>query len=424
MTKNKMKNQLKAAVLTIGDELLIGQVLNSNVRWVSEKLTEIGYSVVHQLTVGDDRDQIKQALDFLLPQSDAIIIGGGLGPTHDDITMEVLADYTDMPLEYDAEWISRVENFFKSRGRVMSENNKKQGYLLKGAHRIDNDCGTAAGQHFQINQTDLFVVPGVPHEVKSMVDRYILPVLTQKAVPLGIRILKKTLLTTGLGESALALQCDPFVQKIKTMPELSLAFLPSSTKVRLRLQMNAQSDGDQKQFDSLVEELKTYCGKEFYGFDEVTLEQLLIQELQKRNETLALAESCTGGYLSHQITNVSGSSKVLKGSLVCYQPEIKTRDLGITLELMKQKGVVSEDVAKALAENVRQKWGSTYGLGVTGFLGTEGGDAFAKSGTVWIALATPKETVAKSFQMEADRQRGKERTARAACDLLRRWISH
>ena len=418
---------MKTSILTIGDELLIGQVLNSNVQWISEKLTELGITVHRQLTVGDEFEAIHAGIQFLLTDSDAIIIGGGLGPTHDDLTLETLSQIFSIPLAYDAEWISRVEAFFKARNRTMSENNKKQGFMLKTATRIDNDCGTAAGQFFEVNhpiqpqkKISIFVVPGVPHEMKSMMDRFILPKLIAATTVAGEKILKQTLQTTGMGESALALKCDPFVKKIKAYPNLSLAFLPNSMQVRLRLQMRAKSKSDEELFERLVQELISYCGKDFYALEPLSLEQLIVNTLIENNETLALAESCTGGLISHKITQAPGASQVLRGSLVAYQRTLKETELNIESSLIDQNGIVSEQTAIAMADAIRKKWNTTYGIASTGYLGPEGGDSFAKLGTVWLAIATPQGCMSKSFSYENNRERSKERAAISALDLLRR----
>jgi len=416
---------MQGSLLTIGDELLIGQVLNSNITWMSEQLTNINCSVTQQLTVGDQKTEINRALDYLTQHSDFIVIGGGLGPTHDDLTMETLSQYFNIPLVYDGEWIQRVESFFSSRNRVMSENNKKQGYLLKDSNRIDNDCGTAAGQHFIVNvrgrKIEIFVVPGVPHEMKSMMNRYILPLLSKRTLAQGEKILRSTLLTTGIGESALAEKCNPFVLKIKAIPTITLAFLPSSTQVKLRLQTTTKTLAEEAQFQSLVEELKAYCGKDFYGFEPTNLEKIIIEHLIQQKQSLALAESCTGGLISHLLTQVPKSSEVLRGSLISYQTELKTIELNIPTEFIKENGVVSEKVAIAMAESIRQKWGTTFAISSTGYLGPTGGDEFAKLGTVWIAVSSPEKTVTKSLYLaENHRERNKERTAQAALDLLRR----
>ena len=417
---------MQGSLLTIGDELLIGQVINSNTAWMGSKLTDINCKVTQQLSVGDKKVEIEKALDYLIPQSDFIIIGGGLGPTHDDITMEVLSDYFCIPLEYDAEWIGRVEAFFTARKRLMSENNKKQALLLKDAHRIDNDCGTAAGQHFTPSkyghEIEIFVVPGVPFEMKSMMERYILPTLSKKSLKAGEKILKTTLLTTGAGESALAQKCDPFVKKVQQLANYTLAFLPSPTQVRLRLQTTAKTPEEESQFHSLVEELKGYCGKDFYGFEPETMEESLITRLRQQHITITLAESCTGGLVTHLLTQIPGSSEVVRGTLVPYQTDLKTSELGVSVDLMKTHGVVSEQTAIAMAEGVRKKWGTDIGVATTGYLGPSGGDEHSPVGTVWIAVATADKTETKSLHMDQHRERNKDRSAQATLDLIRRSI--
>ncbi|MBU6155050.1 MAG: competence/damage-inducible protein A [Bdellovibrionales bacterium] len=410
----------KAAILTIGDELLIGQVLNSNSQWMSEKLTEIGWEVASQLTVGDDESSIRDALNFLLKKSDAIIIGGGLGPTHDDITLETLSRFFNTPLELDPEWIKTLEELFRSRNRQMTDNNRKQALLLKGATRIDNDCGTAAGQYLEEGKTSVFVVPGVPHEMKSMMERFILPCLGKKSLESGERILKTTLLTTGVGESALAARLDSFVRKVQTLPGVTLAFLPSPTSVRLRLQMRCRTKEQESIFEELASELQAGCGEDFFGRETDMIEALVINRMIKLQRTLALAESCTGGLITHRLTGVPGASKVLRGTLVPYQEELKTLELGISKSLLESQGVVSEKTVRAMAEGIRKKWNSDYGLATTGYLGPTGGDSLAALGTVWIALSHSGGTLAREYRYENHRERSKERAAQSAIDLIRR----
>ena len=360
---------MKASLLTIGDEILIGQIVNSNTAWMSDQLTAIGIEVVSQLSVGDHEAEIVGALEFIGPRSDIVIIGGGLGPTHDDLTLEALSHYFDMPLVKDSEWLAQVEKFFAERKRTMSENNKKQALLLDQAVRIDNDCGTAAGQHFKKGDTEFFVVPGVPHEMKSMMSRYILPYLQDKYP--AAKILKKSLLTTGIGESALATRLDAFVQKIKAHPEASLAFLPSPTQVKLRLQMRSDTELRAREFNQWVDELIELCGNDFFGTEPDTLEELLVRKLVQSQQSLALAESCTGGLIAHRLTQIPGASQVLKGSLVAYQNQIKERELGISQVDLETKGVVSEATAVAMAESIRKKWSTDFCSFRHGISGTE-----------------------------------------------------
>lgn len=413
---------MKASILSIGDELLIGQILNSNTQWISEKLTEVGVQVRRQLTVGDQENEIHAGLTHSLEGVQFLIIGGGLGPTHDDLTLSSLSTYFKTPQFYDEEWIKKVEEYFVSRKRVMSENNKKQAYLLTGAIRIDNDCGTAAGQHLQHNGVDIFVVPGVPHEMKSMMERYILPFIQSKTIPSGEKILKRTLLTTGLGESLLATRLQSFVEQIKKDPRFSLAFLPNNISVKLRLQMTSKNTSDTTDFKNACNQLIQLCGEDYYGDDPSTLEEMILKNLRSKNQTLALAESCTGGLLSHRLTQIPGSSETLRGCLVSYQEQIKTDELGISKEFLKKNGVVSEGTSRLMAEAIRKKWNTDYALSTTGYLGPQGGDAFATVGTVWMSVSGPKGTISRSFQYENHRERAKERASQSALDLLRRSL--
>jgi nicotinamide-nucleotide amidase len=410
----------KAAILTIGDELLIGQVLNSNSQWMSERLTEIGWEVASQVTVGDDETSIRDALSFLLKKCDAIIIGGGLGPTHDDITLDVLSRFFKTPLEMDPEWLQILEELFRSRNRQMSDNNRKQAFLLKGATRIDNDCGTAAGQYLEEGKTSVFVVPGVPHEMKSMMERFILPTLSAKSLGSGERILKTTLLTTGIGESALASRLEPFVKKTTSIPGLTLAFLPNLTTVRLRLQMRIHTPEEEILFQTLTAELKKNCGDDFFGIEPESIDRLVVERMIQGNKSLALAESCTAGLISHRLTQIPGASKILRGAIVPYQEDLKTLELGIPKDLIQTKGIVSEAVAREMADAVRRKWGTDYGLATTGYLGPTGGDSSAALGTVWIALSHSAGTITREYRYENHRERSKERAAQSAIDLLRR----
>jgi nicotinamide-nucleotide amidase len=266
----------------------------------------------------------------------------------------------------------------------------------------------------------IFVVPGVPFEMKSMMERYILPFLASRTLGSGERIRKETLLTTGVGESALADRLKDFVASVQADPRMSLAFLPSPTHVRLRLQMKTADPVDEALFDAKVAELKQQCGKDFYGMDPATIEEMIVQQLSERGQSLAIAESCTGGWIAHRITEIPGASRILRGSLVAYQAGIKTLELGISNDFLSAHGVVSEATAKAMAQEIRQKWGADFGLATTGYLGPGGGDSFAPVGTVWIGLSTPEGTLAREYRYESQRARAKERASQSALDLLRR----
>lgn len=423
----------RAAILTIGDELLIGQVLNSNVQWISDQLIQQGIEVTTHLTVGDSLTEIHSALDYLTGHNsktptrcEVLIIGGGLGPTHDDLTMEALSKYTGRELKLDTDWLLQLENYFKSKNRPMAANNKKQAYLLDGATRIDNDCGTAAGQYFTIpthpqGTCEVFVVPGVPHEMKSMFQRFIGPKLgssNEKA------ILKKTLVITGIGESMLAEKCAPVVAKIKVDPNFSMAFLPSPTHVRVRIQTRAEHE---PKLNLLIQEILPLIGNDFVGFETETtnaiqlMDQGVVQKLTELKKTVAIAESCTGGLVSHRLTQIPGASKILVGSIVPYQTQTKHSLLSVDENTLKQNDVVSESVVIEMAKKVRALFHSDFGVATTGYLGPTG-SANVPVGTVWLAVDSEKGTVTKTFTYENHRERNKERATQSAIDLLRRNV--
>lgn len=411
---------MKVSLLTIGDELLIGQVLNSNAHWIGEQLVQQGIKLQSQLTVGDDDRSIIGALNFLKAQSDVILIGGGLGPTHDDITLEVVSKFVSDSLVEDREWLDRMRAYFESRNRVMTPNNHKQAMVLSRARRLDNDCGTAPGQHIHHQATEIFVFPGVPHEMKSMFQREILPWIQSQRK--GGAIFQTTLLTTGIGESALAQKCEPFVQKVQKTSGASLAFLPSHQGVRLRFMLQSSDARAAQDFQSAVQELKGLCGEDAYGLEPDTLESKVIELLTQKKSTLALAESCTGGLIAHRLTQVPGASQVFRGGLIPYQEKLKTLELEIPPRTFQERGVVSETVAKAMAWSIQKKWDVDYALSTTGYLGPSGGDAFAPVGTVCMAIATRQGIIARTFLFEANRERTKERAAQTALDLLRRQL--
>ncbi len=409
---------MKAAILTIGDELLIGQVLNSNVQWMSEKLANIGVRVVTHLTCPDFIPDILVAIDYC-KSADVLLVGGGLGPTHDDVTMEAIAKAAGVELIRDEEWLERVRAFFRERGREMSKNNEKQALLPQRAIRIDNDCGTAAGVKLKVGQQHWYVFPGVPHEMQSMFERVILPELRDE---LPGTLLSRTLLTTGIGESALAQKLDPIVQRIQKTEDFMLAFLPSTMGVRLRLMQQASGIVDPKEFESLFAELMLACASYFYGVDDDTLEGIVIQTLKRKNQTIATCESCTGGLIAHRLTQIEGASSTFLGGFIPYQTEQKVSKLGITADFIQKHGVVSEAVAIAMAEKTRQDFKTDFAVSTTGYLGATGGTEQAPNGTAWIAVSGPKGTSAQVFTFEKNRKRGKDRAAQTALDAVRRAL--
>lgn len=410
----------RASILAVGDELLIGQVINSNAAWIGDKLTEAGYVVVRHTVVGDDRRAIAMALQDCATDSDVVLVSGGLGPTHDDLTVESIAAWAGLELEEDPAVVERIRGFFLARGREMTENNRRQALRPYGSELIDNDCGTAPGHWLPMpmakGRGHVVLMPGVPHEMKSMMERFVLPRL--RAAAAGAAVLRCTLHTAGVGESVLATKLDG-VQALLG-PDVTLAYLPSLGEVRLRVTARGSTETQARALLEPVEVfLRDRLGHHVYDGDGGTLEAAVGQLLVQRGFTLAAAESCTGGYFNHRMTNVAGSSRYIRGGIVAYANEIKTKELGVPVEFFATAGAVSREVAAAMAEGVRRKFAADIGVGITGVAGPGGGTPEKPIGLVYIAVADSAGVDVRRMQFENDRLRNKERTVSAALNLVR-----
>ncbi|MCS7082553.1 MAG: competence/damage-inducible protein A [Bacteroidetes bacterium] len=411
---------MRAAVLAIGDELLIGQVVNTNAAWIGERLSELGLRVVYQMSVGDQPEAIQEALAFLWPRIDVLVSTGGLGPTHDDRTVEAMADYFGWHLELDSEWVARMRAFFAARGHPMPDNNLRQARLPRQAERIPNALGTAPGIWFEREDRVLVVLPGVPYEMQAMMRDFVLPRLGARSD--GERTRRRTLLTAGIGESALAERIgdlSPWLAR-----GLEVAYLSSPTGVRLRLTARGR---DPQQLERVLEELEAHLrsriGQYIYGTDEEALEIVVGRLLSERSWTIAVAESCTGGLILDRLTNAPGSSRYLLGGVVAYANAAKTALLDVDPEVLAQHGAVSEPVALQMAEGARRRFQATVGIATTGIAGPTGGTPEKPVGLVWIGLSAPTGTWARRYQFEQDRRRNKERAAQAALFWLWQYLT-
>ncbi len=416
----------RAAVLSIGDELLIGQVVNSNAAWMGAALTDKGFRVMRHLSVGDDEDAIAAALDQCLSDAEVVVICGGLGPTDDDLTLRSVARHLKRGLRVDQNWVAHIEKFFRSRGREMAPSNVRQGEVPEGAELLPNPSGTAPGIWVELTTEDatgpahagkvLALTPGVPYEMMEIMEQEILPRLAPRAK--GCAIFHRTLHTAGLGESQLA----QMISGTRTMltPSLKLAYLPHFGEVRLRITAEAENsvraEGDAAPLEFF---LRQKLEHHLYGADGDTLELAVIRLLRERKATIAVAESCTGGLINNRFTNVPGSSQILHGGIITYANVVKTAELGVPAELFTTVGAVSEEVARAMAEGVRRKFSATIGLAVTGIAGPDGGTPEKPVGTVWIAVCDGKGTVARKVICEQNRLRNKERFTTAALNSVR-----
>jgi len=403
-------------LITIGDELLIGQVVNTNASWMAKNLNENGADVRQITSVSDTGDEIMRALKEAEERADLVLITGGLGPTHDDITKDILCQYFQTNMVEDTAVLKSIHDFFKRKGLALTEFNRRQALVPKGSIVVQNPLGTAPGLAFHKNGKLFVAMPGVPYEMKHIMQTFVLPWL-QNNYP-GHIILHKTIMTQGIGESFLAANIAEWVDRIPS--EIKLAYLPSPGIVRLRLSIKGNNrDAMASLLDSEVEKLMKFIPEYFWGFDDEKLEAVLGEILKKQRKSICTAESCTGGYIAHRITGVPGSSEWFKGSVVAYDNTIKKELLKVPEEMLEKHGAVSREVVEEMALQACQLMNTDYAISVSGIAGPDGGTAEKPVGTVWIAIAGPDTIVSKKFLFGDERDRNIVRAGTAALGFLR-----
>ncbi len=416
---------MKAEILTIGDEILIGQITNTNSVWIAQQLNMAGIRVSHMASVADDEKAIAEAFDSAAKRADLVLITGGLGPTKDDITKLTFSNYFNAALEINKDVLEDVTRFFTQRGKEITEINRKQALIPNGCVVIRNANGTAPGMWMQKDKTIFISMPGVPYEMKAMVTDFILPKL-EREYTLD-HIYHKTVLTTGIGESVLAELIEKWEDNLASK-NIKLAYLPQPGMVRLRLSSYGNNQEALKQ--NIEEEIKNlipliekyFYGFENYGEENNNLEQEVSRLLRERNKTVALAESCTGGYISSLFTAIPGASDVFKGAVVPYTNEAKHTLLEVDKNVFATTGAVSKECVEQLAENVLKKFNSDYAIAVSGIAGPSGGSAEKPVGLVWIAVADKNGITAQRFQFGDNRQRNIIMSAAGALNMLRKLI--
>ena len=408
---------LRATILTVGDEILIGQVTDTNATYMAAALSEEGITVVEHLSVADSRMGIMSGLDRALEQSELVLMTGGLGPTKDDITKLVLADYFGAELRLHNPTWKRLQKIFSRYGREATEAHKQQCRLPTGAKIMVNERGTAPGLWLEKDDQVVVSMPGVPYEMQYLMDQEVMRRLKRRQFDAEV-LRSVTILTAGEGESAIAERLEELEDNL---PEhMGLAYLPSLGTVRLRI--SARGDDE----DSLRSDLEAYR-KEFervlgplvYGYGKDDLASVTARALQERGATLATAESCTGGALGSLITALPGSSQHYLGGVVAYSNPLKTALLGVPEAILTEFGAVSQETVAAMAEGARTRLGADYALATSGIAGPGGGTPQKPVGTIWIGLATPEGTVTRLLRSGKDRQRNIEYTALHALNLLR-----
>ncbi|MCD7962564.1 MAG: competence/damage-inducible protein A [Rikenellaceae bacterium] len=410
---------MTAEIITIGDEILIGQVVDTNSAWLGQKLNEYGVQIVRITSVRDDKNEIIETLDSSLSRSDLVLITGGLGPTKDDLTKKTLAEYFECKLVMDEGAYRNIENLVRERGFDFNELKQQQALVPEKCTVIPNLHGTAPGMWFEKEGRIVVSMPGVPFEMKAMVDDYLIEMIKRH---FSLRnIIHKTAITYGIPESALAIKIEPWED---SLPEyLKLAYLPNPNCIRLRLSAY-ESDKEKvmKVIDEKFAELQKMIPESFLGYGDTSLEGVVADMLLERKETLSVAESCTGGYISSLFTAMNGASDYLTAGVVSYTVDAKVNILGVNREDVDRYGVVSEEVAKQMAEGVRRLNGTTYGISTTGIAGPTGETEETPVGTVCIGVATPHGTITRKFMFGKLRNENIKRASANAINMLRMEI--
>ena len=408
---------MKAELLTIGDEILIGQIVNTNAIFLSKALNKIGIEIIQITSISDNKAHIIRALEASKKRANILIITGGLGPTKDDVTKHTLCEYFKDSLVLNKKILDHIEDIFaKYITTPINDQNRQQALLPSKAKIFKNHHGTASGMWFEEKNRVVISLPGVPFEMKSLMKYEVIPAL--QAHFERHFIIHKTALTYGLGESAIAKRIIKWENKL---PEkIKLAYLPNLGRVRLRLSGKGKDEQYLKTqintaFDSLIPQIKDI----FIGFEgQTSLEEQIQSAFIEKKLTLAIAESCTGGEISARLTKIPGSSAYFKGSVITYQTETKSDLLGLTQELIGQKSAVSKEVAEAMASAARIKFNSSIAISTTGNAGPTKGDSDAELGTVWIAVATSKKIFSKKFLFGIHRERVVQKAVNKALELI------
>ncbi len=411
-----MAKDILAEVITIGDEILYGQITDTNTQWISAELDKIGVKTVRKSSVGDREDRILDVLREAESRADIILMTGGLGPTKDDITKKTLAKYFNSTLEIHPEALRDVAEIFTRRGFELTELNRQQAALPTNATFISNKVGTAPGMWFEKDGKVFVSMPGVPHEMKWLMENVILDKLRQHfRTPV---IYHKMIRTIGIGESFLATKIETWEDNLP--PHIRLAYLPSMGQVKLRLTATGEDLATlQQEVQAQIDGLLQIVPEHVYGYDSDELEMTVGRTLAEKGLTLAVAESCTGGFLGHSVTRIPGSSRYFVGGILAYSNEVKINQLGVSPETLREHGAVSEQTVREMAENVRQRLNASIGVATTGIAGPDGGTPEKPVGTVWIAYADGTRTVTKKLQLFKDREINIKFSALSVLNLIR-----
>ena len=412
---------MKSKIISIGDEILIGQIVNTNAAFLGDRLFSIGIPVAKTVVISDEEAELLSEFEDSFKNYDVTIITGGLGPTHDDITKPVLLKFFKDEFVRDEKVLAHVRNIFNSRNINMPKVNEDQALVPKNSKVIWNANGTAPGIWIEKDKKIFIALPGVPFEMRSMIENEILPELKKRfSSGSGKVYLQRTLLTTGLGESSL----NEMIGNVKEIiGESKLAFLPSATGVRLRINTEGKNEKEAAEKMNIIEDkLRSKINNLIYGSDKEELEKVIGDILTERKQTLSIAESCTGGMISSKIVSIPGSSNYYEGGVCVYSNIEKIKILNIKEETLKKYGAVSEATAMEMAEGVRRLMGTDFSLSTTGIAGPSGGTDQKPVGLVWIGFSGKEKTYAVSFNFGNNREINIQRASQRALEILRREL--
>ena len=408
---------MKAIIINIGDELLIGQTINTNAAWMGQYLNSFGMEVESSHCISDKGPVIFQEIDQALRKAEVVVVTGGLGPTKDDITKHTLCELFQTELVMHEPSYLRVKAFFESRGLPFLKVNEHQALVPESCTVLENMVGTANGMLFERDGHICVSLPGVPFEMQYLMEHEVVPRIQQKfELP---KIVHRTVLTQGVGESFIADLLTDWENSL-AVEDIRLAYLPSPGMVKLRMSIygGAEESVLRERIQRKEAELHAIIGEYIFGYEKETLQSVLVQHLKEKGNSVSFAESCTGGMMAQKFTDVSGASEVFQSGWVVYHESSKRKELGVYESLISEFGVVSEEVAAALAEGARLKSGSDFALSSTGWAGPDGGDEKHGVGTIFVALSSEKGTIVKKLKFGKNRTRNREMATDAAFMLL------
>jgi len=411
---------MNAEIITIGDEILIGQIVDTNSVWIATELNSIGINVIRKSSVSDSKSEIIKAIDYAKNSADIILLTGGLGPTDDDCTKDALADYYHVELIENSDVLNHISELINKRSGFLNQRNINQAKVPSNCKVIQNSIGTAPGMWFNDGDKTIISMPGVPFEMKEMMSKFILPEL--KKANTNDHIIHKLVLTQGLPESKLAETIESWENNLPE--EIKLAYLPSPGIIKLRLSARGTNQEYlQTQLSKQINLLQEIIPDYICGYDFEQLEDVIAKLLLTKGITLSIAESCTGGYISHLITSISGSSAYFKGSIIAYSNEIKENILNISKSNLEVCGAVSKQVVEEMAIHVREIFDTDFSIATSGIAGPTGGSQEKPVGTIWIAIADKNGVISLKYMFGDNRSRNIQRTSLTALNMLQKRVN-